>query len=105
MRRPVALPASDVDEWLGAHRAWRRDAEHLVREVTTTSYEVGARIVAAQVGVAEDLDHHPILTLGYRELRVELWTHDRRAITRLDLDYAERFDAMLTREFSADVVS
>jgi 4a-hydroxytetrahydrobiopterin dehydratase len=60
--------------------------------------------VQAQVALAERLDHHPDLTLGYRQLRVEVWTHDRAGVTQLDLDYAEGFDAIIADEFAAFVL-
>jgi 4a-hydroxytetrahydrobiopterin dehydratase len=55
------------------------------------------------VTLAERLDHHPVVTLGYRKVRFELWTHDQGGLTQLDLDYAEGLEALLADEF-ADVV-
>lgn len=86
-----------MDEWLSRHEAWALVEGHLVREVRTSDYRRGADLVHDQVALAEGLDHHALITLGYRELRVELWTHDRQGITQLDLDYAEGFDAVVER--------
>lgn len=86
-----------MDEWLSHHEAWALVEGHLVREVRTSDYRSGADLVHDQVALAEGLDHHALITLGYRELRVELWTHDCQGITQLDLDYAEGFDAVVER--------
>ena len=95
MTRPVRLDQEIVDEWLSRHVEWTLVEGHLVRELRTRDYSSAAALVYDQVSLAERLDHHPILTLGYREVRVELWTHDCDGITQLDLDYAEGFEELV----------
>jgi pterin-4a-carbinolamine dehydratase len=56
--------------------------------------------VVAQAALATSLDHHATLTLGYDTLRVELWTHDRGAITELDVRFATAFDELVARVIS-----
>jgi 4a-hydroxytetrahydrobiopterin dehydratase len=60
-------------------------------------------LVESLVVTAEKLDHHPIITIGYRHLRFELWTHDRGGLTHLDLDYANILDSLMSGEFAAIV--
>ena len=104
MSRPSRLDDDVLNQWLVRHRAWRLHDAHLVRELRTTDYPSCVALVQAQVEIAERLDHHPIVTIGYREVRVELWTHDRGGLTQLDLDYAEAFDELVTGRFSVVVV-
>lgn len=104
MTRPARLDDDIVDEWLADHRSWRCDGGHLVRDVRTRDYPSSVAIVNAQVPLAEALDHHPIITLGFRELRFELWTHDRGGLTSLDLDYAAGLDGLIADRFADDVV-
>lgn len=104
MSRPSLLESEAVTAWLVDHPLWRLEQGHLVREIATTDYPSSVAILDAQVKVAEELDHHPIVTLGYRHLRFELWTHDRRGITALDLGYAKGLDDLLLAQFS-DVVT
>jgi 4a-hydroxytetrahydrobiopterin dehydratase len=61
-------------------------------------------LIQAQVPLAEGLDHHPLVTLGYRRVRFELWTHDQGGVTQLDLDYAEGLDAIITDGFAELIV-
>ncbi|MGB8198061.1 MAG: 4a-hydroxytetrahydrobiopterin dehydratase [Acidimicrobiales bacterium] len=103
MTRPALLDARAVEAWTDAHPRWHVTDGHLVRYVRTTDYPSGARIIAAQVTLAERLDHHPCVTFEYRRLRFELWTHDRDGLTRLDLDYAEGLDELLDNDFAAYV--
>ena len=104
MTRPPRLDDGAVAAWLGEHRRWHLEGGHLVAEVVTRDYPSSVRILDAQVELAERLAHHPIVTLGWRRLRFELWTHDRGGLTRLDLDYGEGLDAVL-QEFAPFVVS
>ncbi len=99
MSRPALLERAVVDEWLATHVSWRVDDGHLVREVVTRDYPSAVRLLEAQVELAEGLDHHPIVTLGYRTVRFELWTHDRDGLTQLDLDYAEGLDETIATSF------
>jgi len=93
--RPERLEDDRIDDWLGLHGEWRIEDAHLVREVVTTDYPSAIRIVDAQVEICERLDHHPMITIGYRTLQFELWTHDRDGVTQLDLQYAEGLDTIL----------
>ena len=103
MNRPSRLDDAVVQTWVTAHPTWHLEDAHLIREIRTTDYPSGARLIQAQVTLAERLDHHPFVTLGYRKVRFELWTHDQGGLTQLDLDYAEGLEALLADEF-ADVV-
>ena len=95
MTRPARLEPNVVAQWLEVHTLWRLEDGHLVRELATTDYPSSVRILDDQVELAERLDHHPIVTLGYCHLRFELWTHDRGGLTRLDLDYAVGLDVIV----------
>ena len=101
MSRPERLDDTVVASWLTGHPAWILENDHLVRELRTVDYPSGVAIVAAQVDLAQRLDHHPIATVGYRQVRLVLWTHDRGGITRLDLEYADAFDQLLEARFSS----
>jgi 4a-hydroxytetrahydrobiopterin dehydratase len=102
LTRPSLLEERVVRDWLTAHPRWDVVDAHLVRHVKTADYESGVRLIHTQVALCDRLDHHPVVTLEYRRLRFELWTHDRGGLTQLDLDYAEGLDAIIDDDF-ADV--
>ncbi len=95
MRRPSLLEASAVAAWCRDHPEWHLEHDHLVRVVRAPSHRAAADLVVAQVAVAERLDHHAVVTLVDREVRVELWTHDRGGITELDVAFAADFDQLV----------
>ena len=48
-----------------------------------------------QVGcLAEQLNHHPDLTLSWGRVGISLWTHDKGALTRHDFRLAARIDGL-----------
>jgi 4a-hydroxytetrahydrobiopterin dehydratase len=104
LKSPARLDDRVIEAWTTAHPQWAIEDSHLVRYVKTTDYPSGARLLQAQVVLAEGLDHHPDVTFSYRRLRFELWTHDRDAVTQLDLDYAEGLDAIIENDFAGFVL-
>jgi 4a-hydroxytetrahydrobiopterin dehydratase len=101
--RPPLLDGEVLREWLTSRPQWQVIDGHLVREILTVDYPSSVRILQAQVELAERLDHHPIVQLGYRSARFELWTHDRDGLTQLDLDYAQGLDEIIGRDFTGFV--
>jgi len=97
--RPNLADPAVVDEWLGVHQVWQLRGGHLVREIRTIDYPSSVEILSAQVELAERLDHHPSVSLGYCEVTFELWTHDRGGITQLDLEYASALDDIVATRF------
>lgn len=95
MTRPTRLDGDQLSSWLASHRSWVLRDEHLLLE-RPVRYEVGCALATASVPVANELDHHPFLTVGYDYLRIELWTHDRGGVTQLDLTFAEFVDEFLS---------
>lgn len=103
MKRPRLLDEHEVLQALEAHPHWQQVGTKLVRTLRTRDYGSSIAILSSQVGLAESLDHHPIVHVGYKELTLEVWTHDRGGITQLDIDYISGFDELLA-DF-ADVLS
>ena len=104
MSRPARLERDAVEAWLVEHPAWSWVDGHLVRTLATVDDQSALAIVVAQAALATSLDHHAVVTLGYRSVRFELWTHDREAITSLDLDFAQGLDEIVVDRFEAFLV-
>jgi 4a-hydroxytetrahydrobiopterin dehydratase len=98
--RPALLDEDVLRGWMNVHPLWRVEDSHLVRDIATVDYPSGARLITAQVQLAESLNHHPDVTLGYRRVRFEVWTHDQGGLTQLDLDYADGLDIIIEESFA-----
>ena len=53
-------------------------------------------VVAAYAGkLADEMDHHPTILIEYPGLTLTINTHDKQAITSLDLEYCGRLEGWL----------
>lgn len=71
---------------------WKLEGGHLVREFVFDSYKDGVVFAAALGWVADQLNHHPDMTIGYGKVRVATMTHDASGITSYDVELARRAD-------------
>ncbi len=75
--------AAGIDDWRLLQRA-------LHARFRTGSFTAGLRLVTAITAAAEELDHHPDVTLTYPFVDVALHSHDVGAVTRRDVELARR---------------
>jgi 4a-hydroxytetrahydrobiopterin dehydratase len=94
-KRPRKLDGPHVSDFIAnVGPGWAKEGEALVRTFNFERYGDGLGFAVA-VGVeAEKADHHPDLFIGWRKVRVLWTTHDAGGITELDLQMAERCDAI-----------
>ena len=94
MTRPQLASPEELDHWLLAHPEWKLVAGHLLLE-GSVPFRVSCVLAAASVALADEIDHHPIMTIGFNSLRIEMWTHDKGGITELDFQLATFMDEFL----------
>ncbi len=75
---------------------WHYDAEttEIVRTFEFDSYLEGVGFAAGAGGLAEEAFHHPSMTIEWREVEVQLTTHDAGGVTGKDIDLAERLNEL-----------
>jgi 4a-hydroxytetrahydrobiopterin dehydratase len=95
MPRPARLSPEDVSAALARLPAWSGDADGIERTVRLSSFREAVDTVVAIADVAEEMDHHPDIDLRWRTLRIAVATHSAGGVTALDLDLAQRVDALL----------
>lgn len=67
----------------------------LVRVVPTKNFTDGFALVAKVAGLADQLNHHPEITLRYDEVELTLTTHAVDGVTHADLRLAKEIDDLL----------
>lgn len=83
-----------IGAFLSSHPGWERSGDGLARTFDFDAYAAGIAF-AVRVGfAAEARDHHPDLHVGWRRVRVVWSTHDAGGITAVDVEMAERTDAL-----------
>lgn len=78
---------------------WERDGDHITREYTVDDFVSAVDLVDAFVGPAEDLNHHPDLTVSWGSVGVRVTTHDAGGLTERDFELAERYNRIYREDF------
>ena len=90
-----ALSEAEISAGLASLSNWTRDGEVLVKEFSFDSYLAGVAFASSVGVVAEGLDHHPDMTIGYRRVTVTFTTHDAgNTISAKDLAAAAAVDGL-----------
>ena len=72
---------------------WRVvDRRHLEREFRFKNFAEALAFTNRIGAIAEKLNHHPDIQLGWGKVRVTTWTHDAGGITPLDFKLAAAID-------------
>ncbi|MCW2538285.1 MAG: transcriptional coactivator/pterin dehydratase [Frankiales bacterium] len=79
----------------GLHPDWQVSAEAIRRTVEFPSFLVAVQFIDELAPVAEELDHHPDLTISWRTVGITLVTHSEGAVTEFDVNLAHRLDPII----------
>jgi 4a-hydroxytetrahydrobiopterin dehydratase len=90
-------PLSDeqISASLTALPGWQRDGDTLTKTYKLDKYMAGLAFAAAVGTVAEGLDHHPDIHIGWKTVTVRFSTHSAGSkITQKDVDAAAALEAL-----------
>ncbi len=77
------------------------DEHHLEKSFEFETYLAGIHFVNQLAELAEKESHHPVLHVGYKEVKVLIWTHRIDGLTEADFSLAAKVDALFaSREAS-----
>jgi 4a-hydroxytetrahydrobiopterin dehydratase len=93
-RRP--LSASEIEAALGSLPGWSLAGNRLRRSYRFRDFKSAFGWMSAAALAAEKADHHPDWSNSWRDVTVDLTTHDTGAVTRKDVDLALVFEALAT---------
>lgn len=77
---------------------WRRMSSSLHARFDTGDFVTGTRFVRAVCDAAEEVNHHPDVTLTYPHVDITLTSHDVGGITDRDLDLAREISSIAAAE-------
>lgn len=98
MSRRALLTDEQLETGLQAlNPAWSAASRKLVRTVGFESFPVAVQFVVELAPIAEQLDHHPDLSLSWRTVAITLTTHSAGGLTALDLELAAALDSIIDR--------
>jgi 4a-hydroxytetrahydrobiopterin dehydratase len=92
MARPL-LSEDDIAQALSTV-SWKRDGDRLTRTLKLADFRAAMAFVNRVADVAEDLNHHPDISISWNRVDLAVSTHDSGGLTDLDFDLARRVDAL-----------
>jgi len=81
----------------GLNPDWTGSTEKLERSIEFADFLTAVEFVDRLAPRCEELDHHPVLTLRWRRVRVELWTHSAGGVTDFDVQLAGIVDEIVAQ--------
>ena len=102
MARRTPLTPDELADALEELPDWAGDVHGIHRRTTGIGFRAAAEHVLALADVADALDHHPEVEIGFDRLTVHLLTHSADAVTELDVEFARRADELLAAQPGSD---
>jgi len=88
------LSDGEIEERLGELRGWRREGDSIRRTYECGDFVGSTDLVAAIVGPAEEMGHHPDLEISWDKVAVTLSTHSEGGLTKADFELAATIDEL-----------
>ncbi len=96
--RPPRLTQDEISKELdhpALQNDWSVHDGFLHKKFAFPTYLAGARFVAAVADLAEKLNHHPEMMLGWKMVVFQTQTHSADGLTSLDFELARRVESFL----------
>ena len=96
--RATKLPAverlddTEISARLGELEGWERQGDAIVKEFERGDFVGSVDFVKALVEPAEDMNHHPDVSISWSTVRVSITTHSAGGLTANDFELARRID-------------
>jgi 4a-hydroxytetrahydrobiopterin dehydratase len=93
MLRPVErLDDDQVSARLDELAGWEREGDAIVKSFKRGDFVGSVGFVGEIVEPAEDMGHHPDVSISWDEVRVSITTHSEDGLTANDFELAKRID-------------
>ena len=86
------LGEDQISEALAALSGWSRAGDAITRTFDCGDFMGAVDFVNAIAPLAEALNHHPDVTIRWREVTLKLSTHSAGGLTAADFELARRID-------------
>ena len=88
------LDDSAIEARLGELEGWERDGDVIVKTFERGDFVGSVKFVDRLVEPAEEMGHHPDLSISWDKVRVQITTHAAGGLTENDFELAKRIDAL-----------
>jgi 4a-hydroxytetrahydrobiopterin dehydratase len=92
------LPEEEVRKYITTDldNGWELKEGKIVKSFQFSSFIDAIEFVNKVAKVAEKLDHHPIITINWKAVRLSLKSFDVDAVTKRDINLAKEIEKMVS---------
>ena len=88
------MPDDLITKEISKLGGWEREGDALVREFEFSNFVGSVDFVNRLTPVAEEMNHHPDLSISWNKVKVSLSTHSEGGITENDFKLATKLDSL-----------
>ena len=89
------LSQSEINEFLNSNENWSHKNDGIERELTFDTYMNSIDFINKIAVKAEELNHHPDMTVGWCKIQLRFSTHDLDGLSTYDLKMAEEANSLI----------
>jgi 4a-hydroxytetrahydrobiopterin dehydratase len=86
------LSEAEIRQALGQLDGWQPRGNAIERVLEFPSFKDAISFVNRVAGIAEDVNHHPDITINYNQVTLSLTSHDSGGVTHRDINFAARIN-------------
>ena len=91
---PQKLDDSRIKQELARLNGWSRDGDEITKSFSFKNFHETMSFVNAVAYIANQLDHHPDMEVGYNKLTIRFSTHSVGGLSENDFAAASRIDGL-----------
>jgi 4a-hydroxytetrahydrobiopterin dehydratase len=91
------LADNEIESRLADLDGWSRDGDAISKSFKNGDFVGSVRFVDALVEPAEEMGHHPDLTLSWDDVTVSITNHAAGGLTEADFELAKRIDTIASQ--------
>jgi 4a-hydroxytetrahydrobiopterin dehydratase len=88
------LDHQQIEERLGGLDGWQRDGDAITKTFKLDDFKGSVDFVNRITPVAEEMNHHPDLSISWNKVTVSITTHAEGGLTDNDFELASRIEGV-----------
>ena len=92
------LSDSEIDSRLAELDGWEREGETIVKTFELADFVGSVEFINRVVEPAEEMGHHPDLSVSWNKVRVSITTHAAGGLTANDFELAKRIEGVASSQ-------
>ena len=92
------LGDSEIDSRLAELEGWEREGETIAKTFELADFVGSVEFINRVVEPAEEMGHHPDLSVSWNKVRVSITTHAAGGLTENDFELAKRIEGVASSQ-------